>query len=52
MAKDNLGAAKKAKADDFYTQYLDIEAEMNYYLDYDPDVFIGFYRRLSYIEFG
>jgi len=41
MANDNLGAAKKAKADEFYTQYIDIEAEMNAYLDYDPDVFKG-----------
>ena len=36
---DNLGAAKKAKFDEFYTQYHDIEKEMNAYLDYDEDVF-------------
>ena len=39
MANDNLGAAKKAKNDEFYTQYADIEKEMNAYLEYDPDVF-------------
>jgi len=41
MANENLGAAKKAKNDEFYTQYVDIEKEMNAYLDYDPDVFKG-----------
>lgn len=35
----NLGAAKRAKNDEFYTQYSDIEAEMNAYVEYDPDVF-------------
>jgi hypothetical protein len=39
MANDNLGAAKKAKNDEFYTQYADIEKEMNAYLEYNPDVF-------------
>jgi len=39
MANENLGAAKKAKFDEFYTQYADIEKEMNAYLDYDKDVF-------------
>jgi hypothetical protein len=39
MANDNLGAAKKAKNDEFYTQYADIEKEMNSYLEYNPDVF-------------
>lgn len=34
-----LGAAKNAKNDEFYTQYSDIEAEMNAYVEYDPDVF-------------
>lgn len=36
-----LGAAKNAKNDEFYTQYSDIEAEMNAYVEYDPDVFRG-----------
>lgn len=39
MANDNLGAARKAKNDEFYTQYHDIEKEMNAYLDYNPEVF-------------
>ena len=36
-----LGAAKIAKEDEFYTQYRDIEAEINAYVEYDPDVFRG-----------
>lgn len=40
MAKNsNLSAAKSAKQDEFYTQWADIEREMNAYLEYDPDVF-------------
>lgn len=35
----NMTAAKTAKNDEFYTQWRDIEREMNAYLDYDPDVF-------------
>lgn len=35
----NLGAARKAKQDEFYTQWADIEREINAYLEYDPDVF-------------
>lgn len=35
----NLGDAKKAKNDEFYTQYRDIEKEMQSYLDYNPDIF-------------
>lgn len=41
MAKDGLKAAKSAKKDEFYTQYEDIEIEMNAYLDLNPDVFRG-----------
>lgn len=37
----NLSKAKNAKNDEFYTQYNDIEKEMQAYLDYDPDVFRG-----------
>ena len=36
-----LGNAKAAKNDEFYTQLADIQAEVNAYLDYDPDVFRG-----------
>jgi hypothetical protein len=39
MSKEDLGAAKKAKNDEFYTQYADIEKEMNAYIEYNPDVF-------------
>lgn len=39
MANDKLGEAKKAKNDEFYTQYEDIEKEMNAYLAFDADVF-------------
>ena len=39
MANKNLGDARKAKNDEFYTQYADIEKEMNAYVEYDPDVF-------------
>lgn len=35
----NLSAAKNAKNDEFYTQWSDIEREMNAYMEYDPDVF-------------
>lgn len=37
----NLSKAKNAKNDEFYTQYNDIEKEMQAYLDYDPNVFQG-----------
>lgn len=36
-----LGAAKTAQNDEFYTQYSDIEAEMNAYVEFNPDVFRG-----------
>ena len=38
-SNDKLHGAKRAKNDEFYTQYADIEKEMNAYLDYNPDVF-------------
>ena len=41
MANANLTAAKRAKNDEFYTQYQDIQKEMNAYLDYNKDVFRG-----------
>lgn len=41
VANANLVAAKKAKQDEFYTQWADIEREMNAYLEYNPDVFRG-----------
>lgn len=36
-----LNAAKAAKADEFYTQWADIEREMNAYVEYNADVFRG-----------
>jgi hypothetical protein len=39
MANANLGDARKAKNDEFYTQFHDIEKEMNAYLEYNPEVF-------------
>lgn len=41
MANISLGAAKTAKQDEYYTQWADIEREMNAYIEYDPDVFRG-----------
>lgn len=35
----NLSKAKTAKNDEFYTQYNDIQSEINSYLDFNPDVF-------------
>lgn len=37
----NLTKAKNTKNDEFYTQYFDIEREINAYLEYDPNVFRG-----------
>jgi hypothetical protein len=39
MANDNLGNAKKAKNDEFYTRFHDIEKEMNAYLEFNQNVF-------------
>ncbi len=39
MSNKNLRNAQKAKNDEFYTQFHDIQKEMNAYLDYNPDVF-------------
>ena len=39
--KANLAASKAAKNDEFYTQWNDIENEMNAYLDCDQDAFRG-----------
>ena len=39
MANSNLSEAKNAKNDEFYTQYEDIQKEVNAYLEYNPDVF-------------
>ena len=39
MSNKNLHNAKIAKNDEFYTQYPDIQKEINAYLEYDPNVF-------------
>lgn len=39
MANKKLAAAKDAKKDEFYTQYEDIQREVNTYLEYNPDTF-------------
>jgi len=36
-----LHKAKKSKADEFYTQYIDIQKEVEAYLEYNPKVFEG-----------
>lgn len=41
MPNVHLDKAKKTKFDEFYTQYADIEKEMNAYLEFDEDVFRG-----------
>lgn len=39
MANSNLTSAKRAKNDEFYTQYPDIQKEIEAYLEYDKDTF-------------
>ena len=41
MSNTNLTRAKNTKNDEFYTQWADIEREVNAYLEYNPDVFRG-----------
>jgi hypothetical protein len=36
-----LHAAKAAKNDEFYTQYIDIQKEVEAYLEFDPNTFQG-----------
>lgn len=36
-----LRKARKAKSDEFYTQYVDIQKEVEAYLEYNPDTFRG-----------
>ena len=39
MATISFNKAKKNKSDEFYTQWIDIENEMQAYLDFNPDIF-------------
>ena len=41
MPNSNLTEAQRAKNDEFYTQYPDIEKEISAYLEFNPDVFQG-----------
>jgi hypothetical protein len=41
MANADLGAARAARKDAFYTSWSDIEREMNAYLEFDPHAFRG-----------
>lgn len=41
MPNANLATAKKERNDEFYTQYVDIQKEVEAYLEYDPDTFRG-----------
>ena len=41
MANQNLSSAKRTKNDEFYTQFIDIQREMEAYLEYDPHTFKG-----------
>ena len=36
-----LHQAKKSKSDEFYTQYIDIQKEVEAYLEFNPNVFRG-----------
>lgn len=39
MTNQNLGDARRARYDEFFTQFQDIEKEMSAYLEFDKDVF-------------
>ena len=41
MSNQTFKKAKVAKYDEYYTQYYDIEHEIEAYLDYNPDIFRG-----------
>lgn len=41
MANKNLAAARKAKNDEFYTQFQDIQKEIEAYLEFNKDTFRG-----------
>jgi hypothetical protein len=41
MANSNLANARRTKNDEFYTQYSDIQKEVEAYLEYAPDTFKG-----------
>jgi len=47
MANKNLTNAKRVKNDEFYTQYSDIQKEIEAYLEYSPDVFASEFQSCS-----
>ena len=50
MANHNLSSAKRAKNDEFYTQFIDIQREIEAYLDYDPKTFKGMGVPISFLD--
>ena len=46
LLNQGLGAAKAAKQDEFYTQYIDIQKEVEAYFEFDSDVLTDESRRL------
>jgi hypothetical protein len=45
-----LTAAKTAKKDEFYTQYVDIQKEVEAYLEFDPDTALLHKSREGFIS--
>ena len=43
----NLGNARQAKFDEFYTQYIDIQKEVNLYLEYNPNECLGSHKTVT-----
>src|ERR1700741_979638 len=41
MTAAKLTEARSAKMDEFYTQYVDVQKEVEAYLEFDPDTFRG-----------
>lgn len=41
MATKSFDIAKKNRADEFYTQWVDIEKEIQAYVEFNPNVFVG-----------
>jgi hypothetical protein len=47
MAQSDLSKAKNGKNDEFYTQFIDIEKEMNAYLEFDPREKLFYYHVMT-----
>lgn len=48
MAKNDLTSAKKAKMDEFYTRWEDIENEVNSYIEFNPSK----KSKINWLHFG